>query len=112
MMGDYPLGSHSSYVGFFYKTGLLGLGCILFALFKLIKAVFLKHFKKNMLFLLGVGAILLAMALEDIDGADWLLVLFMTINGIYLCEHDLSQTQKSSCNHSQPEKVFWMICFQ
>lgn len=88
MMGDYPLGSHSSYVGFFYKTGLLGLGAILVALFRIIKAVFLKHFRKNKMFLLGVGAILLAMALEDIDGADWLLVLFMAINGIYLCEEE------------------------
>lgn len=88
MMGEYPLGSHSSYIGFFYKTGLLGLVSIMIAMFNMIKAILLKHFNKNMIILLGVGAIFLAMALEDIDGADWLLVLFMAINGIYLCEHE------------------------
>ncbi len=87
-LGEFPLGSHSSYIGFFYKTGLLGLGVIMIALFRIVKAAFLKHFNKNMIILLGVVAIFLAMALEDIDGADWLLVLFMAINGIYLREHE------------------------
>lgn len=95
MIGDYPLGSHSSYIGFFYKTGLLGLAVIMVALIKMAKGIFDRYFKQNMLILMSVASLFLAMVFEDIDGADWLLVLFMAVMGIYLCNSSTKDAQKS-----------------
>ena len=72
---EYPLGSHSSVVGSFYKTGIIG-----FVLFLVlyIKATIIsfKCFKNNPAVSSVLLAILLFMIFEDIDGTNWLLIYF------------------------------------
>ena len=72
---EYPLGSHSSVVGSFYKTGIIGF--ILF-LVLYIKATIIsfKCFKNNPAVSSVLLAILLFMIFEDIDGTNWLLIYF------------------------------------
>lgn len=69
----YPLGSHSTYLGFFYKTGLLGVPVGLFAVLRPNWDVF-RNIRKNS-YLLSVSFFLLSfvvmLALEDVDGTNW-----------------------------------------
>lgn len=74
----YPLGSHSTYIGFLYKSGILG------AFFAGTGFVFLiLHFLKSALigntsifFVVCFVSLLSFLALEDIDGSDWSLIIF------------------------------------
>lgn len=81
-IGDYPLGSHSTYIGFFYKTGFLGL---LFAMIGVL-GFFKKIIKSNLYYIYKVCFILFLImcCVEDIDGANWLGILFFIIMGFYI----------------------------
>ena len=76
----YPLGSHSSYVGFFYKTGLIGL-LIGMSIFGVANWNWLKKKKRNSdintitLFLLSFVVLF---AIEDVDGTNWSSILYFS----------------------------------
>ena len=72
---DYPLGSHSSVIGSFYKTGIIGFILFLTLYIKLTIISF-KCFKKNPVVSATILAVLLFMIFEDIDGTNWLLIYF------------------------------------
>lgn len=78
-LGDYPLGSHSSYIGFFYKTGLLGTFIvsvfIITSLLRCIRLILsgLTSEKVHGIFMFGI---FLCMITLDIDGANWLMIAF------------------------------------
>lgn len=76
MIGDYPLGSHSSIIGAFYKTGFVG-----FFIFVLIYSyLFIYSFKliiKKRYEAITIIVILLFMIFEDIDGTNWMLPYFL-----------------------------------
>lgn len=84
MLGDYPLGSHSTYIGVFYKAGILGgltyVICILATACKLIagrdpdrRVVTLK---------ICLLCAMLMMVFEDIDGANWCVCIFYMLLGL------------------------------
>ncbi|MEJ9304699.1 O-antigen ligase family protein [Priestia megaterium] len=84
-----PYGSHSTYIGFFYKTGFIGffIGLVLFVFINL--KVYLQsklYFTNNTirLFVYMFFAISLMITFEDIDGSNWLLVFYFSILGIIL----------------------------
>ncbi len=81
MFGDaVPLGSHSTYLGVLYKTGILGFLCFMAALALIIKNIL--HNAANSLFSVSCTfIILLFFTLEDIDGANWLLALLLGTAG-------------------------------
>lgn len=81
-IGDYPLGSHSTYIGFFYKTGFLGLLFAMIGIFGFFK----KIIKSNLDYMYKVCFILFLImcCVEDIDGANWLGILFFIIMGFYI----------------------------
>lgn len=89
MRGAYPLGSHSTYIGFLYKAGLLGIIPAVISIttifFRTIKVYTIKidEMKIHAVFMLAI--LLIAMITEDIDGANWLIVLFL-INVGYIME--------------------------
>lgn len=68
-----PLGSHSTYIGILYKTGLLGCLLALGALVGLVREFVGGCLdRRNELFALSFAAVLLVfLAVEDIDGANW-----------------------------------------
>lgn len=77
-----PYGSHSTFIGMIYKTGIIGFALFLILLFY----VFVKIEKKKDL--LGIGMFIsfcLIMIFEDIDGKNWqmfylFLLLFFTLH--------------------------------
>lgn len=76
----YPLGSHSSYVGFFYKTGLIG---FLLGVYIFIKAN--KQCFKNIIHSNGCKPVVVffmcfvvLFAIEDVDGTNWSIILYFS----------------------------------
>ena len=87
MVDDIPLGSHSTYIGFIYKSGVVG---TIFAIvgFISIFCKLIRRYKSNrnclQLYLIFIFILFLLMfSLEDIDGADWLIIYFFIIMAIY-----------------------------
>lgn len=73
----YPYGSHSTYIGVFYKTGIAGgLIYILSILYISTKTLKSKS-KTNLHFLFKVSIVcaLILMCVEDIDGTNWAIFL-------------------------------------
>lgn len=69
----YALGSHSTYLGMFYKIGILGGTLYLISMILVTVRILKNREKDSHLLMLKVclAATLLMMALEDIDGANW-----------------------------------------
>ena len=76
MIGDYPLGSHSTYIGFFYKTGLLGL---FFGIVGAVGIVKEKIIQKDWIQFIALLALLIVLLFEDLDGANWLIFAFFIL---------------------------------
>lgn len=82
-IGDYPLGSHSTYIGVFYKTGLFGITIFILAVFNLVKNL-IKHikYKKFIYGIIFCFAVLIIGVVEDLDGSNWFLSVYFSIIGI------------------------------
>ena len=85
LWNNYPYGSHSTFLGMFYKTGILGgviflCGMVVttFNIFKM--EIFTKEF-----FILKMAyyCLILLSILEDLDGTDWNIVLFMIFLAVF-----------------------------
>ncbi len=78
MLSGYPLGSHSTYIGVFYKTGIVGgtiyLVSMLFVMGKGVLGRETNRFRTATVLCLIACALL--MVLEDIDGANWSVCVF------------------------------------
>lgn len=76
----YPLGSHCTYIGFIYKSGLAGTIFALIALIslniQLVKKIW--HYKRYRFFIWFLIGFLAACCLEDMDGANWLLAIYFS----------------------------------
>ena len=79
MWNSYPLGSHSTYLGMFYKTGIIGGSLFLCGFAVMSIKIFMKkvYDKYNFALKISYFGILLLSVLEDLDGADWNIVLFL-----------------------------------
>ena len=81
----YPLGSHSTYLGFLYKTGIVGTSIVMLAFLKcainLGKTIIFKENEKA-IYASSVLMILAFACFEDLDGADWLVCLLFIIFGV------------------------------
>ena len=79
----YPLGSHSTYVGFFYKTGIIGfiLGCTIFITIGL-KIIFSVRSKEKTVLKIALFMMLPLLIVEDIDGSNWLIVMYFLLVAI------------------------------
>ena len=78
MFNGYPLGSHSTYIGVFYKTGIIGgLLYVITVLSMGICAFVRKDTDRQAVVLkICILACLLMMTFEDIDGANWCVCIF------------------------------------
>lgn len=101
-----PYGSHATYIGMFYKTGLLGGSIYLVAAVMAIVIALRKKVNH------GVGLIakvvfLGLMALwvfEDVDGANWNIVMFMTVYAVLFRNKSVSQWEQSQLCFENGEK--------
>lgn len=90
----YPLGSHSTIMGFFYKTGIFGvlLGTWLFMLINL-KILFLKSAFNRKLMSIFLFLMPLIFFVEDLDGANWLICLYFVFVAILLNDKNWRETE-------------------
>ncbi len=79
----YPLGSHSTFVGFLYKTGVIGfsIGSLLFTIISM-KIMFLKNSGLGNFFKMFILVMPLIFIVEDLDGSNWLIVMYFVVLGI------------------------------
>lgn len=83
--GRYPLGSHSTYIGIFYKTGILGtilfIGGFISLYLKLWAknrtAIYGKYFFFVMVLFAGMFVI------EDLDGSNWIIMTYFALMGAF-----------------------------
>lgn len=82
----YPFGSHSTYIGVFYKTGIIGgIIYILSVICLLIELVRRKVYSNtDLIKKTSIIFILILMFVEDIDGADWAIYLMAFFAGTLL----------------------------
>lgn len=97
MYYGYPLGSHSTYIGAYYKTGILGLIILLISFATLVSSRLKKSGWPNDV--IYTVLLFIMLVFEDIDGANWLLILFFLCQSIYLIKirtnHNQSTLQKN-----------------
>ena len=81
--GAYPLGSHCTYLGIIFKAGILGGICFAAGLagtmVNAVKKTARSHDLFDILMLVMLILVMVFCILEDIDGADWLLVMTMGV---------------------------------
>ena len=78
---QYPLGSHSTYIGMFYKIGILGGTVYMISIIAMAVSMLKSKDKDRHLLMLKVCIVasLALMALEDIDGANWCVCFFYSL---------------------------------
>lgn len=76
MRGHYPYGSHSTYIGVFYKTGIIGSFFFVSALFALLKKLIQKaKSNRSMILIILMDILYFAiLVLTDLDGSNWYIV--------------------------------------
>lgn len=99
MYYGYPLGSHSTFIGAYYKTGILGLIILLISFITLVSSRLRKGGWSNDI--IYTVLLFIMLVFEDIDGANWLLILFFICQSMYLLKartdrnHSISQKNES-----------------
>ncbi|MCQ2519089.1 MAG: O-antigen ligase family protein [Lachnospiraceae bacterium] len=82
----YPLGSHSSYLGFLFKSGLIGTSILLVALIYKLRDMYRVSVTAKSVYtswiIISVFCVHAYFALEDMDGVSWLLCMWFAILGI------------------------------
>lgn len=81
----YPLGSHSTFVGFFYKTGIFGLitGSIIFLII-ITKILFSKGSLDNTIIKFSLLLMIPLFVIEDIDGSNWLIIVYFIFIAVFI----------------------------
>lgn len=94
-----PVGSHSTYLGVLYRTGIIGALFFLAALVYLIKAMATSTAMpaQRSYCVLYILLFLAFFVMEDIDGADWLVMSTFAIAGLLCRSSDIhpARTQKT-----------------
>ncbi|MFY3792729.1 O-antigen ligase family protein [Ureibacillus sp. MALMAid1270] len=76
----YPLGSHSTFLGFFYKTGMVGfIVCTVMFLFISFKLLLLKMKGISNLMKYFIAVLPVMFLFEDLDGSNWLIVFYFIL---------------------------------
>lgn len=79
--GEYiPLGSHSTYIGVLFKTGVVGFILFFTALLLIIKLIMANNGFSPYLYIF-IAILIVYFVFEDIDGANWLLALLFGVAG-------------------------------
>lgn len=97
----YPLGSHSTFVGFIYKTGIVGfiIGSLIFLVINL-KLIFLKDMVYKTILKVSLLLMSILFVVEDIDGSNWLIVVYFIFVSILFNRNDrFHHSQNSLVSH-------------
>lgn len=84
LYGGFPYGSHSTYIGMFYKTGFLGGTIFLAGITTFLIKLFKDKETNAYIFMIKIGVfcVFALSALEDLDGSDWSITLFLSLISI------------------------------
>lgn len=88
---SYPYGSHSSYIGYFYKAGVLG-GIIYLCSFMIYAYKLFKWKKRDIgdyTLFICIMLMLIWMLLEDLDGANWGICYAFILMGYASCKANM-----------------------
>lgn len=100
--GFIPYGSHSTYIGLFYKTGFVGVLAFGCGFVKIIKNIWnnIKYIVSGLnlycLFLMAVSYFFF-LVFADIDGINWVIIMVFSTWGI-LCNRNLSRGAEGEIN--------------
>ena len=83
MLGDFPYGSHCTYIGLFYKSGLIGFICYLIGLFCIFRNLFLSTKNSKLVKFIPKAYImyLLFLIFSDIDASNWVICSWFILWG-------------------------------
>lgn len=83
---NYPYGSHSTYIGMFYKIGILGGSLYLLATILAVWNILRREETDcfDILISFAFLALFAVAMLEDLDGANWSFVMFMSLLGAFV----------------------------
>ncbi len=82
---NYPYGSHSTYIGQLYRSGIIGGAIYLLSVLYIVKEIVKRKLKDNndLLHRLSIICIFVFMIFEDIDGTNWGISLFYISLGLF-----------------------------
>lgn len=100
--GIVPLGSHSTFVGIFYKNGLVGLTLFLYML---IISISKFYQKKDYLSIFMMTSLLIIFIFEDIDGTMWEMVLFSCVLSLGVKGNEI-KLQKKLVNNDLNDNIY------
>lgn len=89
MMSGYPLGSHSTIIGTFYKTGVLGTIFMIWGFCSLLSSIIKRERHGSKIYLLSFLCLLGMLAMEDLDGANWSCILFFMLISIFISRYSV-----------------------
>lgn len=90
--GGFPYGSHSTYIGMFYKNGIWG-GCIyLIGMGISILRLFMEKENNSVSLVCKIGYVcVFALSIfEDLDGSNWNIVMFMTLFSVLFGQKNIN----------------------
>lgn len=83
---EYVLGSHSSYLGFLYKSGIVGTTVLAIGFLEKTREMYRVCLKARSVYaawiIISISVLYLFFILEDMDGANWLLCVWFAMLGI------------------------------
>lgn len=100
MLGEYPLGSHSTYIGVFYKAGILGGLIYMIAILCKLGQTLLSKDRSHHIMTLKTCVLctMLMMVFEDIDGSNWSICIFYILLAL------LQQQSDTGCSKPLVER--------
>lgn len=86
MLGDFPYGSHCTYIGLFYKTGIIGSLLFMCAFFKIIKKLYKKYkiYSHTLLLFMSIMMYFGLLIFSDLDASNWVIVSVFFVWGLLL----------------------------
>ena len=98
MLGDFPYGSHCTYIGIFYKTGFLGSVFFLLGFLGMLAGCFstLKRGGYGIAVVLSVASYFGLLIFADLDGSNWVICLAFATWGLLSNESFIT-----AANHGQ-----------
>lgn len=93
----YPLGSHSTYIGLYYKTGIIGAMMAIMGLFTANINILRSKIKTEQyrLICIYIVMLLLMFIFEDIDGSNWSIVCYLSIIAVMLNKENWNSLEKN-----------------
>lgn len=84
MIGDFPLGSHSTYIGILYKTGIIGSIFFIILFLSIFKNIYknIKHTPHYVTLFSSFVLYCFFLIFADIDSCNWIIVIYFSFWGI------------------------------